>query len=93
MGCFADRGYSRAFTKYLVNLRDDIDWYDLNKTVQACAKKVRELCGWKYFGIQFYGECWGGQDKSTSYDMHGKSTNCVMGVGKEYTNYVYKMID
>jgi len=43
-----------------------------------------------FFGIQYYGECWGGSDQ---YDIYGISHNCVWiggaQVGKEWANYVY----
>lgn len=46
----------------------------------------------KFFGIQYYGECWGGDG---DYDRHGKSRNCVWlsgaYVGKALTNYVYML--
>ena len=45
-----------------------------------------------FFGIQFYGECWGGPGQ---YDRHGKSKKCVWMsgayVGKRLANYVYML--
>ena len=31
---------------------------------------------YKCFGIQFYGECWSGEDACDEYDKHGKSKDC-----------------
>lgn len=78
---------------YVANLRDEIDWYNLNKTIHACAKKVDQHCGWTYFGVQFYGECWSGANGGETYNKHGSSAACVQGVGKENTNYVYRLIE
>ena len=45
-----------------------------------------------FFGIQFYGECWGDSDQ---YDEYGPSSNCVQlngaNVGKKWANYVYML--
>lgn len=44
-----------------------------------CAEKAREK-GYGAFGLQFYGECWGGVNGSETYSMFGPapSTKCVM---------------
>ena len=45
-----------------------------------------------FYGIQYYGECWGGPGQ---YNRHGKSANCArIGgayVGKGFANYVYML--
>lgn len=43
-----------------------------------------------YFAVQFYGECWVADDDST-FMKHGPSAACWSGVGKGFTNYVYKV--
>ena len=45
--------------------------------------------GYKYFAIQFYGECWVSQKET--FKMHGQSTECWSGLGKGWTNYVYEV--
>ena len=46
----------------------------------------------QHFAVQFYGECWGSKDYS-DYDRYGASDNCWSGVGKDFTNFVYKFTD
>ena len=82
----------REVSGHLVaNLRDEIDWYNLNKTVEKCAELVHDR-GWKNFGLQCYGECWSGQNGRTTYDRSSVSLNYVLGVGKDSTNFVYRLI-
>lgn len=39
----------------------------------------------RYFGIQFYGECWSDKEAESRYDMHGEvdgsntEQNCIEG--------------
>ncbi|XP_028414604.1 MAM and LDL-receptor class A domain-containing protein 2-like, partial [Dendronephthya gigantea] len=87
LGCFNDR-YKRALPDLIANLRDKIDWYDMQKTVRECACVAYDK-GYKYFAVQFYGECWGARSL-IEYDKYGASNDCWSGVGKDFTNYVYK---
>ncbi|XP_028407315.1 uncharacterized protein LOC114529947 [Dendronephthya gigantea] len=87
LGCFNDR-YKRALPDLIANLRDKIDWYDMQKTVKECACVAYDK-GYKYFAVQFYGECWGARSM-IEYDKYGASNDCWSGVGKDFTNYVYK---
>lgn len=61
---------------------------------------LTKLRGHRYFGLQFYGECWSGP--SLQYDRDGPSEQCIGNdfkpcinetktecVGKAFTNYVY----
>ena len=52
-------------------------WDDIPSTFLslacACAEKAKEN-GWQYFGLQFWGECWGGP--SLEYDKYGPSAEC-----------------
>ena len=57
---------------------------DMSKTVIACARLATK---YKYFGIQYYGECWAGNEET--YYLSGTSTECYMGTGREFVNYVY----
>ena len=56
-----------------------------------CAVHARNRSDLTHFGVQFYGECWGGQAGSR-YDAYGKSENCMKGAGGGWTNAVYKLI-
>lgn len=41
----------------------------------ACALKARRK-NYDYFGIEYYGECWGG--RNVQYSVHGMSGRCEM---------------
>ena len=47
----------------------------------------------EYFGVQFYGECWGGPNAGKTYARDGTSKKCWNGVGKQETNAVYRLED
>ena len=49
------------------------------------------ISGYKWFGVQFYGECWSGPEASLTYNRYGPSDSCWEGVGKDWTNMVYKL--
>jgi len=89
LGCWRDNKLDRAMSQLLVNLRFQIDWFNIGKTVDLCYQAAKKA-GKKYFAVQFYGECWVDKDDST-YMKHGPSTACWSGVGKGSTNYVYKV--
>ena len=94
MGCFRDETTNPRPLPILVkNFRwpGQIDWNDLNKTIEACALKVKEA-GFVYFGLQFYGECWSGPKAHLTYDEDGKSKGCIVGVGKPRANFVYRLV-
>ena len=93
IGCFADRRDSRAFSEIVANLRQDVDWHKLNETINECAKNVQEKCGWTYFGVQFWGECWSSPGEGHGYRRHGVSRECYHGVGSSFSNYVYKLVE
>jgi len=46
---------------------------------------------YKYFGIQFYGECWSGSDVEDSFSKHGPSKQCWVGVGGAGSNMVHRI--
>ena len=33
--------------------------------------------GYTYFGIQFWGECWSGDNPDVAYDSDGQSDSCI----------------
>ena len=94
VGCFKDTtGNPRPLPILVKNYRwpSAIDWNNLNNTIRACAEKVKEA-GFVYFGLQFYGECWSGPQAHLTYDEDGKSKHCVLGVGKNRANFVYRLV-
>lgn len=116
IGCYHDRVIpNRPLTVELVNHRDEtskvydghiLNWYkwpqSLHALACACEKKSREK-GYKYFGLQFYGECWSGD--SHQYYRDGKKDGKCYGpdfkpcddnadtecVGEAFTNYIYEV--
>jgi len=116
IGCFHDRIIpDRPYPFELVNHRDPhnpawdgnmIRWSnyaeDLKSLACICAEKSRAL-GFKFFGLQFFGECWSGPTLNFARD--GPSKKCVNGnfkkcdandnstvcVGKAFTNYIYSV--
>jgi len=89
LGCWQDKPRERRTMALLKNMRKQIDWYDLGKTVTACYN-LAKAAGKKYFSIQFYGECWVSDDDE-KYKTFGQATNCYEGVGAQWSNYVYKI--
>lgn len=68
-----------------------------------CANKTA-TAGYLYFGIQFWAECWAGENLDVAYDSDGQSDSCVDGkflpcdsnaastcAGVEDVNYVYEI--
>lgn len=92
LGCFKDKS-ARALPELVKNIRPQIDWYHMGNTVRDCAKLVQDK-GYKVFGVQFYGECWSGAANMVQYDKYGVAPpeKCWEGVGKHWTNYVYKIV-
>jgi len=118
VGCFRDDyvGKTRVYPYELVNHRDPLnanwdghtlDWHQWPQSVHAltckCADMAREL-NYKFFGLQFYGECWSGP--TTKFFRDGASKDCVgidykpcnssaktPCVGKQFTNYIYTVKD
>ena len=52
----------------------------------------KTISGQQYFGIQYWGECWGGEDADETYNMYGSDPlGCYDNVvGMEWHNMVYK---
>ena len=94
MGCYKDTMKKpRPLPVLVENFRwpRRIDWNNLNRTIQACAEKVKEA-GYVYFGLQFYGECWSGPQAHLTYAEDGKSKRCILGVGEGKANFVYRLV-
>lgn len=89
VGCYRD---SYVQPRPLPELIATIDGKDVNKTIMACAEKAREK-GFKFFGIQYYTECWSGTGAEKTYGRDGTSKDCENGVGKSAANFVYRFGD
>ena len=92
VGCFKDSKHARALPDQYANFRIFIDWSNMNATIRQCALVARDI-GYKYFAVQYYGECWSSFDAESKYDRHGvqtKQDECWASVGGERTNYVYR---
>jgi len=113
-GCWSDKRRDRALTSYSLTGRQSgtridaqsgrIDWRNYDTWLQQfaceCAAKAQSL-GEKYFGLQFWGECWIG---GNAFDKHGEnpngcSSNCFeecdedsrICVGRNWQNAVYEI--
>ena len=58
VGCFSDQKNDRSLKNLYSYLRHDIDWSNLRSMVEWCAEGAVAK-GYRFFGVQFYGECWG----------------------------------
>ncbi|KAL9979967.1 hypothetical protein ACROYT_G008494 [Oculina patagonica] len=93
IGCFKDSGKKpRPLPLLIANKRKGIDWYNLRKTVQACAEEAKKK-RLEYFSVQFFGECWSGPNAGETFARDGPSEECYEGVGKRKTNAVYRIED
>lgn len=95
LGCYKDDIVEpRPLPSYLGSFRDFIVWKDLNfdNIVTKCAQATRRR-NWKVFGIQYYGECWSGENSDVTFNRAGESNSCLYDVGELNANFVYAMIN
>ena len=97
LGCYHDESNDRALPDYYADFRRQIDWTQLDETIRQCAQ-VAYNKGYHYFAVQYYGECYSGNNASATYAKHGESKNCQgidktlgFGVGKQNANFVYRI--
>ncbi|XP_028411153.1 uncharacterized protein LOC114533760 [Dendronephthya gigantea] len=115
LGCYRDRGDVPPLRHYILTDRQrglkvssgrDIDWYHydtyLPEFACRCAMKTVER-GWNTFGLQYYGECWSGENGDVAYYKEGSTSTCVnkcfkpcqnydaLCIGKAFTNFVYRV--
>ncbi|CAH3171519.1 unnamed protein product [Porites lobata] len=110
LGCYNDSSEKRAMPVLIANFRrSDIDWNDLRRSVITKCKEMTKERRYKCFGIQFYAECWSGEEACTEYKRYGESQECFCSgddykkhkkyepckdpVGGEYANFVYEIDD
>ena len=62
--------------------------------IQECATEVFETGFW-YFGVEYHHECWSGENGSVTYQMHGRSQDCLWNysVGSTWTIFVYRFVE
>lgn len=73
----------------------------MNETISKCAIDAAERDpNFQVFAIQFYGECYSGNDGLQRYNMYGSlpygddnTKFCWAGVGGEGNNFVYKFLE
>ncbi|XP_031550039.1 uncharacterized protein LOC116287487 isoform X2 [Actinia tenebrosa] len=119
LGCYSDRHIkgARPFPNYVLTDRVDstrgdifthvlLDWRNwdtyMPQLACRCAKKAKSL-GHTTFGVQYYGECWTGNNADYTYDRDKSSKNCIDKCyepckpyekycsGKQFANYVYRL--
>ena len=96
VGCFKDKGYPRALPT-LVKIKP-VNETGLAKSlaanIVACASKVHEK-GFQYFGLEYRFECWSGVNGSMTYQIHGRSQDCLWNysVGSSWTIFVYRFVE
>ncbi|XP_028417057.1 zinc metalloproteinase nas-14-like [Dendronephthya gigantea] len=89
LGCYRDD--TRPLDDHFKNIRSNIDWFDMSKTIVDCAKAAKEN-GYKVFGVEFYGECWSSDKAKDIYNRDGRSNECWHGVGKEWAFQAYELL-
>ncbi|XP_062579486.1 uncharacterized protein LOC134241464 [Saccostrea cucullata] len=94
IGCYYAAGANPGFLSY-VNMRPQINWYDIGATVRACAEETRNRM-LQFFGLEFYGECYMRNDTlDVSYTIvavNQCSEKCAFGVGAADIIFFYQLI-
>ena len=97
VGCYRDKIKSRAMSARYAIFRDQIIWTNMKLTVNQCARVAYDK-GYEYFAVQYFGECWGGEDAGKSYAKYKSSKGCWKfdeesgyGVGAAMSNFVYRI--
>jgi len=117
VGCFRDKHvrHHRPMPRYLLSMRSKhsrvyagyiLKWKDYKNSLQKflchCASLAAKK-GYNYFGIQYYGECWGAH--TIQYRRDGVSSACINTsfkkcnltkdckcTGKGNANFVYNIV-
>ena len=76
IGCYNDSAKERALPVFYANARGNIDWFNMELTVNQCAQVASDK-GYEYFGVQFYGECYSGRNAKESYAKYGNITSLL----------------
>ncbi|XP_065652500.1 A disintegrin and metalloproteinase with thrombospondin motifs 6 isoform X3 [Hydra vulgaris] len=92
LGCFSDDlNLPRPLPSFLDNFQESLNWnlLNVNEILRLCALSTNRR-GWSVFGLQYYGECWSGENASNSYDRAGESHDCIDGIGGVNANSIYR---
>lgn len=64
------------------HLRHEINWYNLGSMVDKCVEGAVAR-GYRYFGVQYFGECWGDKGNNPPFikDKYPENNmkNCPFG--------------
>jgi len=65
----------------------------LAAVIHACATEVYKN-GFQYFGVEYRHECWSGMSGDKTYNIHGRSDDCLWhySVGATWTIFVYRFV-
>lgn len=82
LGCYKDSlKEQRPLPKLIENYRGTFNWTyaqeSINSKVLLCARAASQK-GFIVFGLQFYGECWSGENTTQTYFRDGPSNKCFM---------------
>lgn len=101
LGCYRDKRSPRALPLHYFNARKYANWfkkddYNFKMVIDMCATHARNKNDLRIFGVQNYGECWGG-NASSRYNRYRKSEDCISfpgvpGVGKDWASAVYELV-
>lgn len=59
--------------------------------IKKCAEEAHAR-GYEYFSTQFTTECWAGDSSAANtFYLNGIADSCVDGVGREASNFVYRI--
>ena len=100
VGCYVDK-WERVLRHYFKDV-SFLNKEELKKTgfrpyFEACAVEAKKN-NYISFGIQFATECWGDEDPTRNYNMHGVATNCeksnaagdLFQIGGQLSNFIYR---
>ena len=100
VGCFKDKGVLawkdpsiRAIETLYKNLRKrkkiHWGWDDRIEEIMECSQAAQAR-GFACYAVEYYGECWGAIDACATYARYANSSNCIDGVGRDWTLFVYR---
>ena len=80
-------------SSHLISFRNEKNYdYLVTKCAQSTSRRR-----WTVFGLQYYGECWSGENAPNTYSKSGETDRCtisgVSGVGTVNDNYVYGLLE
>ena len=81
LGCWIDNPHDRILSEFYSNRRKGgLDWYNLGETILNCAKDAIDTGKqYKFFAVQFYGECWSEEGNPDYKKMKAAPHACKLG--------------